>query len=181
MRRITRPIAVAILTLVLVAACGGDAESPGGPGDAAGQGLEPGQMEPLDIDDCSLLTDEEVSAFAGEELVVTQDGPLGCGWVVPGEIIEQFNIRSFRGGGDAATAADVLVNNPQKVIELAGAGDDAVAVSTYDEIINWVIARKGDLFVVINQTFLSFDPTPSELDRSAKLAATALGRLAQAA
>jgi hypothetical protein len=74
-----------------------------------------------------------------------------------------------------------LVNNPDQIIALEGVGDDAVAVSTYGEVINWVIARKGNLFVVINQGFLGLEPTPSELERSGRLAATALDRLVEAA
>lgn len=187
MMKIVRPVMVALLALALLPGCGGSPDSAnGGSADGgsvdggAGVDLEPGKLEALEMDNCTLLTDEEVTAFAGDDLVVSEDSPLGCGWVEPGEIMAQFTVQAYRGGGDSAAAATALVNSPQEVIELSGVGDDAVAVSTHGEVINWVIARKGDLFVVINQTFLLFEPTPQELERSGKLAGTALGRLVDA-
>lgn len=182
MVKILRPMAVTVLALVFVAGCGGGDSPGGGTGNGDGtQNLVPDELEGLDVDNCSLLTDQEVSALAGEELVVAEDTPLGCGWVIPGEPMHQFGVQSYRGDGDSSAAAMVLVDNPEQIIDLDGVGDDAVAVSTYGEVINWVIARKGNLFVVINQGFLGLEPTPSDLDRSGELAATALGRLVDAA
>lgn len=175
--RILPPVAVAALALALATGCGGDPPGGGAGNGGGGPELAPGELEAMDFDNCSLLTDDEVSELAGEELVVDEDTPLGCGWVVPGEIIHQFGIQAYQGGGDSATAASVLVNDPEQVIDLDGIGDDAVAVSTYGEVINWVIARKGNRFVVINQGFVGLEVTPGELQRSGELATTALARL----
>ncbi|HEY8453783.1 MAG: hypothetical protein FWJ87_07140 [Micromonosporaceae bacterium] len=57
----------------------------------------------------------------------------------------------------------------------------AVAVSTYGEGIDWVIARQGNLFVVLNTVFPDLDEAPDDLEAAGQLAATALNRLVQAA
>jgi hypothetical protein len=183
MVKMIRPVVVALLALTLVPGCGGAAPGlgNGGSGGDPAVDLEPGELEALDVDDCALLTAAEVTQFAGDELVISEDTPLGCAYVEPGETMAQFTVQSYRGGGDATAAAKALIANPKEITELDGVGDDAVAVSTHGEVINWVIAREGDLFVVINQTFLLIEPGPAELDRSGELAATALGRLVDAA
>lgn len=187
--KIPKMFAVGLLALALVPGCDGSngGSGPNG-GSADGDGvvdLAPGEFEPIDIDNCTLLTDEEVSAYADDELIVDEDTPLGCGWIEAEDAqeefpVHQFSVQALRGGGDSKAAAPVLVNDPEQVIELSGVGDDAVAVSTYGEVINWVIARQGDLFVVLNVTFVGHDPTPEDLERSGQLAATALGRLVEA-
>src|SRR5690606_3327161 len=184
-------LAVGLMALVLVPGCGGSGsdDGPGADaGSAGGEGavdLAPGELESIDIDNCSLLTDDEVSAYADTDLVVHEDTPLGCGWIKPEDAqnefpVHRFSVRALRGGGDSKAAAPVLVIEPEQVIELSGVGDDAVAVSAHGEVINWVIARKGDLFGVLNGTFIGHDPTPEDLERSGQLAATALGRLVEA-
>ena len=182
MVKMIRPVVVALLALTLLPGCGSAAPGPGnvGSGGEPAVDLEPGELEALDVDNCALLTAAEVTQFAGDELVVSEDTPLGCAYVEPGETMAQFTVQSYRGGGDATAAAKALVANPTEITALGGVGDDAVAVSTHGEVINWVIARKGNLFVVINQTFLLIEPSSAELGRSGELAATALGRLVDA-
>lgn len=178
MKQIWRSVAVAVVALLLAAGCGGGEDGGNGGG---GVDLAPGELEALGVDNCALLTDAEVSELAGKDLVVDEDTPLGCGWVIPGESMHQFGVRSLRGGGDSAAAAEVLVIDPQQIIDLEGVGDDAVAVLAHGEVIDWVIARQGNLFVVLNTTFLLLHATPEDLERSGRLAATALGRLVDAA
>jgi hypothetical protein len=152
-------------------ACGGE--------DGAGNGGVPSDGV-LEVDSCTLLTDEEVSAFAGMELSAGEDSPLGCGYVVPGETVADFSIRSYRGDGDAASAAVALAPSLQ-VIMMSGIGDDAVALADADGSVNFLIARQGDLFVELVMTFLDVTPDSPALDHAGELASTALGRLVDAA
>ncbi len=164
---------VTAMTMVaaLGACSGGNDPASGG---SAGGG------EALEVDNCTLLTSDEVSALAGEQLNVTEDGPLGCAYVRPGEVVGQFSIRSYRQPGDAAAAASKLAPSLQ-VIRINGVGDDAVALADSDESVNFLIAHKGDLFVELVMTFLDITPNSPALAKAGQLASTALARLADAA
>jgi hypothetical protein len=171
---IWKRLGIVLLAGALGVACGGDDDD-----DADGTVEDAAEMavsdESLDVDDCTLLTNEEVSAFAGTELEATEDGPLGCAYVVPGEVVGDFSIRSYRGDGDAAAAGADLVPTAD-LIDLDGVGDDAVALDV-DGSVNFVVARQGDMFVELVMTFLDVTPDSPELDAAAELAATALDRL----
>lgn len=175
--KITRrwAVALAVAAMATLGACGGD----GGSGsDAVDEALEGGGT--LEVDNCTLLTNEEVSSLAGFALESSGDSPMGCAYPQPGEVMGEFSIRSYRGSGDATAAAAELAPSLQ-VIPLSGVGDDAVALSDSDGSVNFLIARKGDLFVELVMTFLDVTPESPSLDQAGQLASTALGRLVEAA
>lgn len=166
-------VAVAAITIGLLGGCGGDSgESPGG--DLGGDGGA------LEVNNCTLVTNEEATALAGTDLVSSEDGPLGCAYTEPGELLGLFSIRSYRQGGDSAAAAAELAPSLQ-VIPMPGIGDDAVALADTDGSVNFLIARDGDLFVELVMTFLDVTPDSPSLDQAGQLASTALGRLVDAA
>ncbi len=154
-------------------ACGSDDGSTTPPGSPEGDGA-------LAVDNCTLLTNEEVSALAGKELAATEDGPLGCAYVESGEVVADFSIRSYRQDGDAAAAAAKLAPS-LKVTPMNGIGDEAVALSDSDGSVNFLIARKGNLFVELVMTFLDVEADTPSLQQAGQLASTALGRLVDAA
>ena len=167
-----------ILVMVIGAAaalgaCSGDKGTPNGGGVPDGDSA-------LEVDNCTLLTDAEVSGLADKQLAHTEDGGLGCAYVEPGEVLGEFSIRSYRQDGDAAAAAAKLAPSLQ-VIKMSGVGDDAVALSDSDGSVNFLIARKGNLFVELVMTFLDVTPDSPSLQKAGQLASTALGRLADAA
>jgi hypothetical protein len=164
---------MAMSVVAALSGCGGGNGSTNGGGSSNGDG-------PLDVDNCTLLTDDEVSALAGEELAATEDSPLGCAYVVPGEIVGDFSIRSYRRDGDAAAVAAELAP-ALEVIQLEGIGDDAVALADSDGSVNFLIARNGDLFVELVMTFLDVTPDSPSLQQAGQLASTALDRLVAAA
>jgi hypothetical protein len=156
---------------VAAASCGSDDDS-SGPADGDGGSIS--------VDNCTLLTDEEVSAFAGDDLRHSEDSPIGCAYTEPGETLGMFSIRSYRTDGDATAAAQALAPS-LRVIPLSGVGEDAVALADSDDSVNFVIARSGDLFVELVMTFLDVTPESSSLQKAGQLASTALGRLVEAA
>jgi hypothetical protein len=166
------PVMVAGVVLA-VGACGGENESTNGTGSSDGDGV-------LEVDNCTLLTDEEVSALAGKELTASEDSPLGCAYVEAGKVVGEFSIRSSRRDGDAAAAAAILAPTLE-VIRMDGIGDDAVALADSDGSVNFIIARKGDLFVELVMTFLDVTSDSPALQQAGQLASTALDRLAEAA
>ncbi len=165
--------AVAMVMVAMLGACSADKEPTTSAGSSDGGGA-------LEIDNCTLLTGEEVSALAGKELVATEDSPLGCAYVEPGEVVGDFSIRSYRQDGDAAAAAAKLAPS-LRVLPLDGIGDDALALADSDGSVNFLIARKGDLFVELVMTFLDVTPDSAALQKAGQLASTALGRLVDAA
>ncbi len=173
-----RVLSVALAALVgLTTACGGDDDDATDAGnDTVDEVLD---EEGLDVDSCTLLTNEEVSAFAGYDLEATEDGPLGCAFVEPGEVVGDLTVHSYRGSGDSTSEGTELVPSAA-LINLDGVGDDAVALNV-DGSVNFLVARQGDLFVVLVTTFLDVTPDSPELDGAAQLASTALGRLVDAA
>jgi hypothetical protein len=165
-------VVVAMTVVAALGACSGDKDPTTGGSSGGG--------EPLEVDNCTLLTSDEVSELAGKELNATEDSPLGCAYVRPGKVVGEFSIRSYRQPGDAAAAAAKLAPSLQ-VIRMDGIGDDAVALADSDGSVNFLIARKGDLFVELVTTFLDVTPNSPALEKAGKLASTALGRLADAA
>ncbi|MGH9133742.1 MAG: hypothetical protein ACRDZZ_07380 [Ilumatobacteraceae bacterium] len=144
-------------------------------GDAAGG---------LDVDNCSLLTDEEATALAGEELAAQAgDSPAGCAYSPPGEVVGDVVVRSVRYDGDLETLAAQGFPNADSVIPLDGIGDEAVAVTTpAGDATASILARQGDLVVELQVVFLLIEPDDAAaLADAGSFAATALGRLVDAA
>ena len=137
--------------------------------------------EDLEVDDCTLLTDDEVSRLADEPLFVSEGGEsfLGCGWSFEDEAIDSFGIRSFREDTTVAEHAEELAPN-NEVIEIEGVGDEAVGLMSEGEV-NFLVARDGDLFVELVMTFLDVPPDSANFETAKELARTALERLKDAA
>jgi hypothetical protein len=163
-------IAAIVGAMIAVSGCG---DNKGSNGDS---GSDSGEQTTLNVDNCKLVTNDEVTALAGKALQADEDGPLGCPFTEPGETLGLFSIRSYKQGGDAAAAATKLAPT-LKVIKLAGVGDDAVALADGDDSVNFIIARKGNLFVELVMTFLDITSDPASLKPASDLASTALGRL----
>lgn len=172
-----------VMVMALVIACGGDGgESTDVDGTADGVVEEVVDEtavdgDGLEIDNCALLTNEEASELAGEELEAAEDSSLGCPYVIPGEVIGEFTIRGYRGTGDSASEAEALVPDAVDVFPVAGVGDDATAISSSGDGVDFIIARQGDLFILLNTTFLFFEPDSPEMDKATALAGVALQRL----
>lgn len=202
-----RGVVVVAAALVLAAGCGdgdsGDSDdtdgagggavedvdetTPGGGGGGGGGGGDddsddteaPAEAQPVDVDDCTLLTSEEVRSLAGRTLVPTEDSPLGCGFAAEGQEVADFGIASFRSGGSAADNAGDVAGDVE-VRDVDGAGDDAVALVREDNV-NFLVARDGDLFVQLVMTFLDVPPASDAFERAKELATLALQRLREAA
>jgi hypothetical protein len=179
-----RKLLALVVTIGLLAACGDDTTgattSASTAADTTESSAESGTTvasEAVDIDSCALITDEEATEMAGEELEAAEDSPFGCPFVVPGEVIGEFTVRGYVGEGDATTAASEIVPDAAEVIPIDGIGDDAVIISSNGEVIDFVVVRQGDRFVLLNTTFLLFEPGTEEADRLTALAGVALQRL----
>lgn len=181
----SRVLWLAVIAVAALAGCGGGDSEDAGSGDAAGapaevdEGVGSVDDAELDVDNCALLTDEEVSALAGEELESDLDSALGCAWVVPGEVVGDFTLDSFRSATSAAEYGAELAPSAD-VIPMDGVGDEAVALAV-DGSVNFVVAKQGDLGIVLVTTFLDVTPDSPSLEAAGELAVTALGRLADAA
>ncbi len=181
-----RWLAILVATGLFVA-CGGDAtESTTSEGnvaattDTVGESTEDTTTDTeVEVDSCALITNDEATEMAGEELEAVEDSPLGCPFVVPGEVIGEFTIRGYVGDGDATAAASEIVPDAAEVIPIDGVGDDAVIISSNGEVIDFVVARQGDRFVLMNTTFLLFEPGTEEANRLTALAGVALQRLVE--
>lgn len=163
-----------------------------------------------DVDTCSLLTDEDVSAWAGRDLAATgHSAVIGCVYNPPGEDeppgeppegspeapaeapeapFGVFGVRVFAGEGDAATAGAALQQlasptDPDSVAitEIPAADLDAVAVTPAEGHVYVVVARQDDLFVELYMSALRLTVDSPELGQLPDLAAVALGRLEEAA
>lgn len=190
MRSFRRRLAMTAAVVVLVGgagACGGDDDDDQVGGDSTEETVDDGggdgsgedaADEDLQVDNCTLLTNEEVSGLAGAELEASEDSMLGCAWVVPGEVVADFTLDSFRSDQSALDHGAELAPSAE-VIELDGVGDEAVALAV-DGSVNFIVAKQGDLGVVLVTTFLDVTPDSPALDAAGELAVTALGRLADA-
>jgi hypothetical protein len=157
---------------------GGDATADTEAADGGeGAGDEP---ESLDVDNCSLLTSDEVSRLADEPLVDPEDSFLGCGWNFEGETIASFSIRGYRFAGTVAERAGELAEGAE-LLPVDGVGDEAAGLVTVDDEVNFLVARDGDLFVEMVMTFLDVPPDSDNFETAQDLASTALARLREAA
>lgn len=163
-----RPVGVAVgLALALaLTACGGDDDTPAASATTTGASVATATTAgdaPADTDadtdadagegDCALLRDDEVSAFAGTEMVHGSDTPLGCGWAEPGAVIDDFALDLREGEGSVAEVAEDLAPGLDVHDILNARVDEAVALFDGDEA-NFLVARRGDHTVVLVMTFL---------------------------
>jgi len=171
------------LMVAIVVSCGGEGEDStdgaGGSGDTTEATSDETTVEELEVDSCALITNEEASEAAGEELEASEDNPLGCPFTVPGETLAEFTIRGYRGSGDAVAAGEELVPEAAQVVTVDGVGDDAIIISSNAEVVDFIIARQGDLFILMNTTFLLVESETPEADRLTELAGLALERLVE--
>ncbi|MBI2169177.1 MAG: hypothetical protein HYU28_06695 [Actinobacteria bacterium] len=175
----------AVFVFVLAAACGDGDDSSEAVDKAIDEALdeaeeELGDGEELDVDDCTLLTNEEVSDLAGTDLASTEDSFLGCGWAEEGEVVADFSIRSFRSDAGVAEYSKELAPDA-KLVEIAGVGEEAAGLVGTDDEVNFLVARDGDLFVEMVMTFLDVPPDSENFEKAKELAKKALERLAEAA
>jgi hypothetical protein len=135
------PVTTLAIAISLAAGCGGGSAD-----------VEVTGTETADIDNCTLVTDEEASRLAGKELKHDEDTPLGCGFVQPGRSISEFTVRAFNGKG---AAKDNFGDHSEdtRVHEIAGVGDSA-AVLARDEDVNFLIVQKGGRYVQFVTTFV---------------------------
>jgi len=168
---------VSLASLALLAACGGDDDDDGDSGDVADteQSEDNGDGgSGSEIDNCSLLTDDEVSAFAGKTLVHGEDSVLGCGFAEPDASIADFSVLATRSGQSVADVAAELAPSLDVHDLMGGDFDEAVALFDGDEA-NFLIMRRGDVRVVLVMTFLDIT-TGQPLADATHLAETALDR-----
>ncbi len=173
----TATAAVALASLVFLAACGGDDDG-GETGDVGGKTEEIDEAgddgSGSEIDNCSLLTDDEVSTFAGLTLVHGEDSILGCGFAEPDAAIADFSVLATRSGQSVAEVAAEMAPGLDVHDLMGGNFDEAVALFDGDEA-NFLIMRRGDVRVVLVMTFLDVT-TGQPLADATNLAETALDR-----
>lgn len=175
-------VVIACALVVAGTACGGGSSGSKSANSSSGKSTETTsggsvQTESLDVNNCTLLTDAEVSTL-GEQLHVGEDSALGCGWSPQGQSMADFSIRSFQSGSSVQAYGKKLAPDAQQ-IPLEGVGDEAVGLAA-DGNVNFLVARKGKLFVEMVMTFLDVAPGSDNLTRAEGLANKALGRLAKA-
>jgi hypothetical protein len=191
---------VAGALLLAVSGCGGDDDDDdGGAGDttvddgAADDGAADDDSADddsaddddaaLDVDNCSLLTDEEASTLAGEELAAQAgDSPLGCPYAPPDEVVGDIVVNSVRHDGDLASLAATGFPNAASVTPIDGVGEESVAVLTpAGDAVASILARQGDLVVELQVVFLLIEPDDTAAVQIAgEYAAIALERLVDA-
>jgi hypothetical protein len=189
----TRLMAISMVLALLVTACATAETNDTASGGVSGTTLasqEPASSttnadEGVDMtddeeipDQCTLLTDEEVSTLAGHELVAAGgDSFLGCAYAPPDEIVGDVVVNAGYGDGDAQAVAAEGWPNAAQVIPV-DVGDDTVAVtSPEDDGVVSVITASDGRFVQLVVTFLFIEPTDTEqIEAAAQLAVTALDR-----
>jgi len=134
------------------------------------------ETETADVDNCALVTDEEVSTLVGKQLTHGEDSPLGCPFMRPGASMSEFTVRAFAGKGAAkdnfgSHSADTTVH------EISGVGDSA-AVLARDEHVNFLIVQKGRRYVQFVTTFVDdLNLGSPKLKTAQELALKALDRI----
>jgi hypothetical protein len=129
-------------------------------------------------DQCTLLTDEEVSTLAGHEVVAADgDSFLGCAYAPPDEIIGDVVVNAGFGDGDARAVAAEGWPDAAQVIPIDVGGDTVAVTSPEDDGVVSVITASDGRFVQLVVTFLFIEATDTEqIDLAAQLAVTALDR-----
>ncbi|MGA7271255.1 MAG: DUF3558 family protein [Acidimicrobiia bacterium] len=190
-----------VLLLVTVAACSsdtGDAASTTQPGDVTAPSAEEadssGTTAPrestvpettsgtatssLDIDPCSLLTSEEISAATGVEFgegtinqTMTNDGQAVCDWLSSGSEFATAQVLTVNG--------DVFDSNMSSAEEVFGLAAEPVDVPGSDR--TYATAEGSIVAMQIGNTFVQvayLPPGPGEvLDSTLQLAKLAAGRM----
>lgn len=169
--RATRTIlSAAILAALMAAGCGGRSTADQSAADAVTG------TETANVDNCTLVTDEEASRLAGRELKHGEDGPLGCPYTPPGSLMGYFIVRVFDGKGPAKDnfgehSADTVVH------EIQGVGDSA-AVLARDDDVNFIIVQKDGRYIQFVTTFIDDMTLGSpRVKQGLELALTAIGRI----
>jgi hypothetical protein len=163
-------------SLLLGAACGGDDDTESPPrDDGASTDTEPAGGEAPDA--CSLVTAEEATAFAGYELVMGQDSPLGCSYLPPDSNVADVVVRAVLLDGDTASVAANGFPNADQIITV-DVGEDTVAVTTPEgDAVASVITGSDGRIVELAIVFVGIDPTDTaRIEEAATLAVTALER-----
>jgi hypothetical protein len=164
---------------ILASACGGGGGN-GSADNAVDQALAEAtgvQASSTELDSCTLVTDAEVSEFAGTPLVHSVEGGefLGCGFSEDGMSMADLTVRGFTGEGSARDNAAEFSDNVI-ITDVAGVGDDAVAV-TLDDNVNFLVAHQDGNYVELVMTFLDVPPGSPAFEDAKELANTALGRM----
>jgi hypothetical protein len=132
--------------------------------------------ETADVDNCSLVTNEEASSLAGHDLAHGDDTPLGCPFTRPGRSMSEFTVRAFPGKGAAKDnfgkhSADTTVH------EIPGVADSA-AVLARDEHVNFLIVQRGNRYLQFVTTFVDdLNLGSPKLKEAQDLAVKALDRM----
>jgi hypothetical protein len=165
-----------VLSLLGVVACGDDAgladETPDGT-----EASDPAPSSEESVDNCTLVTDEEVSTLAGDELVAGEDSPLGCPFTAPGESVADVRVVGAVAEGGAQAVAERAFPNAAEIIPV-DVGDDTVAVTDPSGgAIASIITASGDRVVELSVIFIDVPPDdPARIEEAATLAVTALER-----
>jgi hypothetical protein len=165
---------LAIFLVALIAACSGDGDVSPPDNEVPATGEE--SSDEL-ADNCSLITAEEATIFAGYDLALGEDSILGCGYLPPDSSVADLVVNSAILDGDAASVAGEAYPDATEIIPV-GVGDDTVAVTTPSgDTIAAIITRDGGRFVELAIVFIGIDPDETaRIEEAAQLAVTALER-----
>lgn len=165
---------LAIFLVTLMAACSGDGDVSSPDTEVSATGEE--SSDEL-ADNCSLVTAEEATIFAGYELELGEDSILGCGYLPPDSSVADISVYTAILDGDAASVAGEAYPDATEIVAV-GVGDDTVAVTTPSgETIAAIITRDGGRFVELAIVFVGIDPgETARIEEAAQLAVTALER-----
>jgi len=161
-----------IFLATLIAACSGDGDVSPPDTEVSATGEESGDEL---ADNCSLITPEEATIFAGYDLELGENSILGCGYLPPDSSVADIVVNSAVLDGDAASVAGEAFPDATEIIPV-GVGDDTVAVTTPsgDTIAS---TRDGRRFVELAIVFIGIDPDETaRIEEAAQLAVTALER-----
>lgn len=173
-------LAVLATLMSVLAGCGGDdvTDSTGDTDSDSAESTAGEEAEPTEeVDNCSLLSNEEVTALAGYELVAGEDSPLGCPYIAPGEDIADVRVVAVtRPGGAQAVAEEAFPDAPEIIPVDVGADTVAVTDPSGDTIAS-VLTADGDRLVELSVIFLFVSPDDTaRIEEAAQLAVTALER-----
>jgi hypothetical protein len=169
--RLRTIVVVAAAAALLGAGCGG--------GDDSANGDDGDGADGDTVDSCSLLTDEEVSALAGDELVAGEGTSSICPYIPPGADVADVILTTAERAGDAMSIAEAAFPNADSITAVDDVGADTVAVTDPSGgAIGAILTVREGRVVELNVIFLSIDPGDSEgIRAAAEVAVLALDRL----
>lgn len=172
MTRLARLLLVMALALLGACSGGGDAEEGDSPGGTDEQSDDSGE-----VDSCTLLSNEEVSALAGYELAADEDSPLGCPYIAPGENVADVRVVAVISEGGAMAVAERGFPDAAEIMPVS-VGEDTVAVTDpAGDAIASIVTASGDRVVELSVIFIDVPPDdPTRIEEAANLAVTALER-----